>query len=91
MKKKIYQLVEHNETPFVWWGIHEALIEAKTRELYWVGEEAYRKFDCYVTAVEFWAKIEHLSSFMDILDSSEAKEYHDKLEYTDEEELNFDD
>ena len=91
MKRKIYQLVEHTETNFTWWGLHEALIERKTKELYWVGKEAVRKFDDYFTAVEYWAKAEHLSSFMDILDSSEAEKYYDKLEYTDEEELDFND
>jgi hypothetical protein len=90
MNKKVYQLVEHTETAFKWYGIHEAII-TKNKELYWVGSQAIRKFDSYHEAVEFWSKVEKNSSYLDILDSSEAEQYYDKLEYTDEEELNFDD
>jgi hypothetical protein len=89
MKVKVYQLVEHTETGFMHYGIHEALLEGD--DLYWVGSKSLRVYDNYHEAVEAWACMEPRSAFMDILDSDEAKQYYDRVDYSEVEELNFDD
>ncbi len=89
MKQKIYQLVEHSETTFTYYGIHEALIDRE--EIYWIGSKAIRKYDNYQQAVEAWGKMEPRSGYLDILDDAEASRYYDRLEYTDVQELDFND
>lgn len=89
MKSKIYQLVEHTETQFMHYGIHEALID--DGDIYWVGSTPIRTYDNYHEAVEAWAVLEPKSAYLDILDSQDAEVYYDRVDYSDVEELNFDD
>ena len=89
MKVKAYQLVEHTETGFMHYGIHEALLDDE--QIYWIGSKAIRKYDNYHEAVEAWANMEPRSAYLDILDSEEASEFFDRVDYSDVEELNFDD
>lgn len=89
MKTKVYQLVEHKETLFMYYGIHEALLD--NEGIYWIGSQAIRKYDNYHEAVEAWAKMEPKSAYLDILDNEEAQRYYDKIDYSDAQELNFDD
>lgn len=89
MRKKYLQLIEHNETQFTWYGIHEAVMEEDA--ICYIIEKAIEKHDTYHTAVKSWVKQEPLSAFVDILEHDEASQYYNKQEYSDAEELNFDD
>ena len=88
MKKKQYRLVKHTETAFLWWGIHESIVE--NGKIYWIGSKAIRKYDSYDSAVLAWGRIEPDAGFIDIMDYEDAEFFFDRLDYSEHEELNFD-
>ncbi len=59
--------------------------------VYWVGSKPVRTFDDYHIAVSVWSKHEPHSSHLDIMDEVDAEQLYDKVDYSDVEELNFDD
>jgi hypothetical protein len=89
MRKKYLQLIEHNSSPFTWYGIHEAVMDGDN--ICYIIEKAVEKFDDYHVAIKSWARQEQLSAYVDVLTEEEARGYYNKQEYTDVEELNFDD
>lgn len=92
MKRKILQLVFHDDAPWQHYAIHEALVEDGESVPYWIGSKAIRKFDKYAIAVDTWGRMEPRSGQIDIVNASEIKELYDKVDYgDDEQELNFED
>ena len=88
-KKKYLQLVFNDTTDWKHYSLHEALYDTKFSEPYWVGSKPLRVFDDYHFAVDTWAKLSKMSSQVDILNYSEIEDLFNKLEYTDEIELEF--
>lgn len=90
MKRKYIQLVEH-ATPWPHYCLHEALLEDDEVAPYWVGSKPLARYDNYTDAITAWGKRDKkASSRMDILHFDEVESIMDKVEYTDETEINFD-
>lgn len=90
MNRKILVLVYHDENAdWHWYGIHEALYVDDDNVPYWVGSKAIKKYDTYHNAVDAWSLLESKSGEVDILNFSEIEEITDRVDYGDDEELNF--
>lgn len=89
-RRKYLQLIENDQTDFVTYSIHEALIDINQSDTpSWIGSKALKIFDNYHEAVEIWSQYEKLSGVLDILSYLEVKDLFDRMDYTTITELDF--